>query len=249
MKSCASAMTAARTSSRLESFHAVRRWLEIPIRFRVPRSCTSFRTRRPATAGNCDTAYMTDGVDTDEALMLRFAGGDVQAFEELYRRHELKVWWYLQRNLGNRATTDELMQDVWFGVARAARDYRPIARFTTWLLTLAHNRLVDTLRATRHHERLSTVVHGSDGLSPVEQLAADSQTEPLERAQSQQHAAALLAAIEQLPPEQRQAFLLHAEGELTLAEIAQVTSTSFETAKSRLRYARSKLRRLLQEYA
>jgi RNA polymerase sigma factor (sigma-70 family) len=192
---------------------------------------------------------MTDGADSDEALMLRFAGGDVQAFEELYRRHELRVWRYLQRNLSNRAITDELMQEVWFAVARSARGYRPIARFTTWLLTLAHNRLVDTLRVTRHHEHLSAVADGSDGLSLVERLAADSQTEPLERAQSQQHAAAVLTAIQRLPAEQRQAFLLHAEGELTLEEIARVTGTNFETAKSRLRYARSKLRQLLQEYA
>lgn len=192
---------------------------------------------------------MTDGVDTDEALMLLFAGGDVQAFEELYRRHELKVWRYLQRNLGNHATADELLQDVWFAVARSAPGYRPTARFTTWLLTLAHNRLVDALRATRHHERLSTVADGLDGLSLIDQIAADSQTEPLERAQSQQHAAALLSAVEQLPPEQRQTFLLHAEGGLTLEEIAGVTGTGFETVKSRLRYARSKLRQLLQEYA
>jgi RNA polymerase sigma-70 factor (ECF subfamily) len=180
--------------------------------------------------------------------MLRFAGGDVRAFEQLYRRHELRVWRYLQRNLGNRAISDELMQDVWFAVARAASGYRPSARFTTWLLTLAHNRLVDALRAARHHERPSGAA-GSDASSLVEQLAGDSRTEPPERAQSQQHAAAVLAAIEQLPPEQRQAFLLHAEGELTLEEIARVTSTNFETAKSRLRYARSKLRQLLQEYA
>jgi len=181
--------------------------------------------------------------------MLRFAGGDVQAFEELYRRHELRVWRYLQRNLGNRAIADELMQDVWFSVARAARGYRPSARFTTWLLTLAHNRLVDAKRATRPHERRSAITAGADAPSLIEQLAADHRNEPPERAQSQQHAAAVLAAIEQLPPEQRQAFLLHAEGELTLEEIAEVTSTSFETAKSRLRYARSKLRQLLQEYA
>jgi len=192
---------------------------------------------------------MTDGGDTDEALMLRFAGGEAQAFEKLYRRHELRVWRYLQRNLSNRAITDELMQEVWFSVARAAPGYRPSARFTTWLLTLAHNRLVDALRATRPHERLSAVAGGSDAVSLVEQLAADSRTEPPARAQSQQHAAALFAAIEKLPPEQRQAFLLHAEGDLTLEEIAQVTRTSFETAKSRLRYARSKLRQLLQEYA
>jgi RNA polymerase sigma factor (sigma-70 family) len=181
--------------------------------------------------------------------MLRFASGDVRAFEELYRRHELRVWRYLQRNLGNRAIADELMQEVWFSVARAARGYRPSARFTTWLLTLAHNRLVDARRATRPHERLSAVCAGADAPSLIDQLAADHRNEPPERAQSQQHAAAVLAAIEQLPPEQRQAFLLHAEGELTLAEIAQVTSTNFETAKSRLRYARSKLRQLLQEYA
>jgi RNA polymerase sigma factor (sigma-70 family) len=192
---------------------------------------------------------MTDGADTDEALMLRFAGGDTGAFEELYRRHELRVWRYLQRNLGNRATTDELMQDVWFTVARTARSYRPIARFTTWLLTLAHNRLVDALRATRHHVHLYAGVDGSDGLSLIDQLAANSETEPSEGAQSQQHAAAVLAAIKQLPTEQRQVFLLHAEGELTLEEIARITGTNFETAKSRLRYARSKLRQLLQEYA
>jgi RNA polymerase sigma-70 factor (ECF subfamily) len=83
----------------------------------------------------------------------------------------------------------------------------------------------------------------------VEDIAADSQTEPHERAQNQQHAAAILAAIGRLPQEQRQTFLLHAEGELTLEEIARVTNTSFETAKSRLRYARAKLRELLQEYA
>jgi RNA polymerase sigma factor (sigma-70 family) len=192
---------------------------------------------------------MTAAVDSDEALMLRFAGGDVRAFEELYRRHELRVWRYLQRSLSNRAISDELMQEIWFSVARAARDYRPMARFTTWLLTLAHNRLVDALRATRHHQRLSAQADGADAASLFQQLAADSRLEPHERAQTEQHAAALFAAIEQLPAEQRQAFLLHAEGELTLAEIAEVTGTNFETAKSRLRYARAKLRQLLQEYA
>ncbi len=191
---------------------------------------------------------MSGGVESDESLMLRFAGGDVHAFEQLYRRHELRVWRYLQRNLSNRAISDELMQEVWFAVARAARDYRPIARFTTWLLTLAHNRMVDALRATRH-QRLSVPAGTADASTLVRQLAADSQLEPHERAQSEQHAAALLAAIEQLPREQREAFLLHAEGELTVAEIARVTGTNFETAKSRLRYARAKLRQLLQEYA
>jgi RNA polymerase sigma-70 factor (ECF subfamily) len=60
---------------------------------------------------------------------------------------------------------------------------------------------------------------------------------------------AFLAAIEQLPAEQRDVFLLQAEAGMDLAEIAATTGVSFETAKSRLRYARKRLRELLQEFA
>ena len=59
----------------------------------------------------------------------------------------------------------------------------------------------------------------------------------------------MLRAVGQLPAEQRDAFLLKAEADLSVEEIAAITGTSFETAKSRLRYARSKLRELLAEYA
>jgi len=54
--------------------------------------------------------------------------------------------------------------------------------------------------------------------------------------------------VEQLPPEQREAFLMQAEGELSIEEISVATGVSFETVKSRLRYARSKLKQMLQEF-
>ena len=73
--------------------------------------------------------------------------------------------------------------------------------------------------------------------------------EPLSQVQSQDEAAALLNAVAQLPAEQRSAFLLQAEGELSVEEIADATGSNFETVKSRLRYARAKLRQLLWEYA
>jgi DNA-directed RNA polymerase specialized sigma24 family protein len=57
---------------------------------------------------------MTDALDSDETLMLRYAAGDVRAFEILYRRHELKLWRFICRSIGNKAIADELMQDVWF---------------------------------------------------------------------------------------------------------------------------------------
>jgi len=181
---------------------------------------------------------MTDPADSDEALIGRYARGDAAAFERLYRRHEMRIWRYLERHVGNRATADELMQEVWIAVARDAERYAPTARFTTWLFTIAHNRMIDAMRAKREHLSLEK-----------EQLTSDPALGPLAAAVARDQRAALSQAIEQLPSEQRDAFLLQIEGDLSVEQIAAITRSSFETTKSRLRYARTKLRELLREYA
>jgi RNA polymerase sigma factor (sigma-70 family) len=189
---------------------------------------------------------MTEGVDSDEALMLRYSAGDVRAFEALYLRHEMKVWRYIYRSVCNQATADELMQDVWFAVAQAASRYQPTARFTTWLFTLARHRMIDRhRRAEPHHNHERMHEHGE---RCIDQLAAEASCEPSQQAESIQHTDALIMAVERLPAEQREAFLMQAEGELSIEEISAATGVSVETVKSRLRYARSKLKQILQEY-
>ena len=193
--------------------------------------------------------------DSDEALMLRYAAGEVAAFDQLYGRHEMRVWRYLLRSVRVQAVADELLQDVWFAVARQGPGYQVSARFTTWVFTIAHNRLVDHFRSAKNHPGL----HGSgsrpghsdedEGGAVEDTLAADSGFGPLRQLQSREQAAALLAAVEQLAPEQREAFLLQAEAGMNVQDIARTTGVSFETAKSRLRYARSKLRQQLMEFA
>jgi RNA polymerase sigma factor (sigma-70 family) len=193
--------------------------------------------------------------ETDENLMLRFGRGEAAAFEFLYQRHESRVFRYLRRNVKNEATANDLMQEVWFAVVRGAGKYQPTAKFTTWLFTIAHNRMVDMIRANHRLQSLDAAAvadpEGRDAqdLSLLDRLAADRKLEPLAQVQSQDEAAALLIAVEQLPAEQRSAFLLQAEGELSVEEIAVATGSNFETVKSRLRYARAKLRQLLWEYA
>jgi RNA polymerase sigma factor (sigma-70 family) len=188
--------------------------------------------------------------ESDEDLMARFARGDAAAFEHLYRRHESRVFRYLHRNVRNEAGANDLMQEVWFAVVRNAVSYQPTAKFTTWLFTIAHHRMVDMIRA---NSRLQSLDAGDaadpEGASLLDGLAADPKLEPPAEVQSQHEAAALLNAVAQLPPEQRSAFLLQAEGELSVEEIAAATGSSFETVKSRLRYARAKLRQLLWEFA
>ena len=185
--------------------------------------------------------------EPDEALMLRYAGGDMAAFDVLYARHELGVWRFVLRSVKVQAVADDLLQDVWFAVARNACNYEVKAKFRTWLFTLAHHRLVDHLRTARHHASLDA--DGDDERRLADTLMADSGYGPVRQLQSREQAAALIAAVEALPPDQREAFLLQAEGDLSVQEIAQATGVPFETAKSRLRYARATLRQLLQEFS
>lgn len=185
--------------------------------------------------------------ETDEALMLAFARGNMNAFEQLYDRHETGVWRFVFRSVQNQAVADDLVQELWFAVARTAASYEPTAKFKTWLFTMARNRVIDHARTAKNHTSIDA--ENDDGESVFSDLAADSRLGPLRQVTSREQAKALLNAIEQLPADQREAFLLQAEGDMSVDDIAAATGVSFETAKSRLRYARNKLKELLADFA
>lgn len=186
-------------------------------------------------------ALMEAGDSGDEALMLRYAGGDAGAFDELYARHRGGLYRYLLRQLGNnRAVAEELFQEIWMNLIGARSRYRVEAKFTTWLYTLAHNRVIDHFR---RHRALELVSLDADDDDDAAELPAPGTAQPERAAEARQHAARLLALVEALPQAQREAFLLHEEGGLSVDEIAAVTGTDREAIKSRLRYALDKLRR------
>jgi RNA polymerase sigma-70 factor (ECF subfamily) len=194
-----------------------------------------------AGAPKAYTPALMGADDTDEALMLRYAQGDAAAFDALYGRHRGGVFRYLLRQLNsNRTAAEELFQDVWMNLIGARARYRVEAKFTTWLYTLAHNRVIDHYRRHRPLEVVS--LDDGDEDDPPE-LAAPATVQPERAAEARQQAARLLALVDALPPAQREAFLLHEEGGLSLEEIAAVTGADREAVKSRLRYAMDKLRR------
>jgi len=184
---------------------------------------------------------------TDEALMQVFARGNMNAFEQLYDRHETGVWRFVFRSVQNQAVADDLVQELWFAVARSAASYEPTAKFKTWLFTMARNRVIDHSRTAKNHASIDA--ENDEGESMFSDLAADSRLGPLRQVSSREQAKALLDAIEQLPDDQREAFLMQAEGDMSVEDIAAATGVSFETAKSRLRYARNKLKTLLADFA
>ena len=172
--------------------------------------------------------------------MLAYAAGDVAAFDALYARHKGGVYRYLLRQCRQSGVADELFQDVWMNLIRVRSSYAPIAKFTTWLYRLAHNRLIDHYRASGH----LTLVSADDEAheDAIAALPGARSDDPRVRAENRELGERLRAAVAALPPAQRQAFLLQQEGGLSLAEIAAVTGVGTETVKSRLRYALAKLR-------
>jgi len=193
-------------------------------------------------------APMEAPASTDEALLQRYAGGDASAFDELYARHELPLWRYVLRSSRDRAAAEELTQEVWFAVAREAGRFGAEARFVPWLYTVARNRLIDRVRTTRRQVSLDEPAN-EDGAPRVEALVDPSGATPEVEVETIEQGRAILAALDALPVEQREAFVLQADAGLTVEEIATVTGTGFETAKSRLRYARERLKALLRAYA
>lgn len=180
----------------------------------------------------------SDHTPEDSALMLRYRDGDLAAFETLYRRHRDPLYRYLLRLSRNPGTAEDVFQDAWSKIIRARDRYQPTARFTTYLYRVAHNCLIDNLRRNRRHDR------GVE-LAP-EQHAHPSESPELvtERALARER---LANALDDLPEEQRDAFLLREEAGLGIDDIATVTGCNRETAKSRLRYAVAKLRAAIDE--
>jgi RNA polymerase sigma-70 factor (ECF subfamily) len=152
------------------------------------------------------------------------------------------VFRYLLRHLGSRAQAEELFQEIWMSLIGARERYRVEAKFTTWLYTMAHNRVIDFYRRQRPLELVSLDAGGEDD-DPPPQLAASPASDPHRAAEAKQQAARLLQLVDALPATQREAFLLQQEGDLSLEQIAAVTGADRETVKSRLRYAMDKLRR------
>jgi len=193
----------------------------------------------PAGPSSVQLPAMEAG-DADAELMLRYAGGDARAFDQLYANHKSALWRFIRRTVGSPAATDDVFQECWSRVIEHRAVYQPAARFATWLYRIAHNCCMDHWRKSgRRSKREST---DDDAIAAA---ADDEALGPLPAALAEEARARLAEALEELPDEQRTAFLLYVEAGLSLAEIGEITGVNPETAKSRLRYAVARLKRTL----
>jgi RNA polymerase sigma-70 factor (ECF subfamily) len=188
--------------------------------------------------------------------MLRYQRGDRSAFAELVGRHKAPLYNFVLRHTRSTSAAEDVTQDTFLRVVQRAAEFKHEARFTTWLYTIARNLSIDHARKMKHRR------HPSLDAAPAASGAASDDSRALSevvadlRPEGQVDRAAewtamrrsIVLAVEALPEDQREVFLLREVANLPFKEIAEVTGTAENTVKSRMRYALERLRMALSEF-
>lgn len=174
------------------------------------------------------------GTDVESRLVTRAKNGDEEAFGSLVRpgAHDLHA--YLVRMTGRPDEARDLLQETWIRAWRAMPAYRHTGRFTGWLFTIARNVALDALRSRRTFEPLAP-----------EETLAHPDPDPLEEVASGEFLRDLGKALEGLPPDRRNVFLLRQHTDLTFREIAGEMGIPLGTALSHMHHAVRQLREAL----
>ncbi|MBK7586548.1 MAG: RNA polymerase sigma factor [Myxococcales bacterium] len=193
------------------------------------------------------------GETTDEMLMVRYQRGDREAFAELVRRHKTPIYNFVLRQVRQTNTAEDVTQDVFMRVVQSASEFKHEARFSTWAYTIARNLCVDHLRKQSHRRHPSLdqpiTANGEESRPLLESVADAHPRASVERsAAAGEMAGRIVEAVERLPEDQREVFLLREIGNLPFKEIADITGVGENTVKSRMRYALDRLQEALSDF-
>ena len=192
---------------------------------------------------------MSVNPDPDAALMLRVQRGDAAAFTELVEKYKQPVMNLAYRTVKDLTEAEDLAQQVFIQVFKAADRYRVAAKFSTWLFTIARNLCLNEIRRRSRH--------------PAESLDAtrlDNEDEPLRQYEDTKNSSApdellqreltdkIQEVLASLPENQRTAMLLYREQEMSYEEIAEVLDCSLSATKSLIHRARETLKQKLKPY-
>ena len=194
--------------------------------------------------------------------MLAYVGGDTSAFDALYARHESALFRFVRRLLGVRlaAEADEVFQETWVRIISERESFLPDAMaWRTWAFTVAHNLAIDRLRMSGHEVAFYAHDEDGDGLEAARlfsrgllqggSVAADAPYPSAEELAFWRAAGRrLLACLNELPDDQRAAFLLHQEDGFTVEVLETTLDVGPETVRNKLRSGMKKLRGCMERY-
>jgi RNA polymerase sigma-70 factor (ECF subfamily) len=209
------------------------------------------------TAARKETPAATDALeqqlearDPDVKLMIQVKNDVAGAFEQLVERYQHRLLGVLFHLVGRMEEAEDLTQDVFLRIYRARKGYRPRAKFSTWLFTVANNVAANHVRGKRRKRLVSfgKPVADSQGMQPAEERVQAREGTPSTQMRQAELAEIVREAVGELGDEQKLAVLLNKFEEMSYAEIAEVMGRSEPAVKSLLARARMSLRGRLEPY-
>jgi RNA polymerase sigma-70 factor (ECF subfamily) len=189
-----------------------------------------------------------DAPALDRADMQRLAGGHDAALNDLMARHARPVFQFLCRMLGNEEDANDLAQETFVRVHQHRASFRPGAKFTTWLYTIAANLARNHHRWVSRHPSISLDAESETTGQSIGDVLPSSEPSPAGAAVAAERAAAVRAAVEQLPADLREVIILCEWQDLSAAEAAASLDTTPKAIDNRLYRARNLLRDRLKKW-
>ena len=184
----------------------------------------------------------------DRADMARLAGGQDAALNDLMERHATPMFHFLCRMLGNEDDANDLAQETFVRVFQNRTRFRPDAKFSTWLFTIAANLARNQLRSRRRRPHVSLDAESDATAQTLGDTLASDQPAPGDGLLADERAAAVRAALAKLPEEMRDTILLVEFEDKSVAETAAILDVPHKTIESRLHRARKFLRERLAKW-
>jgi len=172
---------------------------------------------------------------TDDDLMMLYRDGTPEAFDLIFGRWRTPVYNFARMMLGEDGMAEEVLQETFLAVARAAPRYEPRGRFRPWLMRIARNHCLNRVEAER--VRRETAIALDMRLSE----AVSTDAGPVRLLQMKEGMAALRLEITRLPERQREAILLYAMEQMSYQEVAAVLDVPINTVKTLIHRARATL--------
>jgi RNA polymerase sigma factor (sigma-70 family) len=170
---------------------------------------------------------------SDEELMAQVRGGVGEMLGTLFERHHVALFNFFYKLTGQRAMSEDLVQDVFFRILKYRQSYRPGTGFRAWMYQIARNARVDLLR--RQHPEISWEPEMSPAFVPEDQPQQD------------QQAFLLRTALLELPEEKREVLVLSRFQDLKYEQIAEILGCELSTVKVKVHRALHELRDIFQK--
>lgn len=183
---------------------------------------------------------------TDEELMLRVQDGEKSCYDVLVRRYKMRLFNYILRMVGQPDVAEEIAQDAFVRAYIHADKYRTIAKFSTWLYTIATNLVRNRFRKKKRAPLILSLFYRSDDDEEHTFEIADESPNPEELAVGSDLEALIAQASAQIPEKYRVPFLLREVNQLSYEEIRAVTGLKLGTVRSRINRARTHFRRIIE---